>query len=65
MGNLFELQAILKSAPNDLELYKVKVAVYIFDKCSWVPVSRYKVVDDQKYNEWPQNDIEHLTIKGT
>ncbi len=28
--------------------------------------SRYKVVENRKYTEWPQNDLEHfLTVKST
>ncbi len=29
------------------------------------PFTRYKVVEFRKYTEWPQTDLEHLTVKGT
>ncbi len=60
--------------PNNIENYKVKVEltpkyrIFVF-LYAWVPnftvFARYKIAENRKHAEWPQNDIEPLTIKST
>ena len=47
--------------PNDTVKSETIETVLLYDQ----PFSRYKVVENRKCTEWPQNDLNHLTVERT
>ena len=63
-NNLKHLQCICRKYPVYTEYSPPRTkfhSVSFYDQ----PFSRYKVVENRKCTKWPQNDLNHLTVKST